>query len=227
MSHFEELLEKLRGKLLEMSGLVQSAIRESVQSLVSGDESAVKSARKREGEINRLELEIDEIATSILALDQPVAGDLRFVTAAGKINNNLERIGDLAVNIAGRSESLARLPQLAIRTDISKLAELAESMVKQALEAFVKKDAEAARAVLLADDAVDALRDTILLDLIREMKRSSEAVEACVDLMLSARNLERIADHATNIAEAVVFMAEGVDIRHHNARIGATAGAPL
>ncbi len=216
MRRFDELLEQLHGKLLEMSDLVRSAIRESVCSLASCAESDVQSVFKREGNINRLEMEIDAIATSILALDQPVAGDLRFVTAASRINVNLERIGDLAAHIAERSESLIQRPHPAIRTDIPKLGELAEAMVEKAIEAFVKKDAEEARAVLASEDAVDALRDSALLDLIREMKRSSKSVEACVDLLLIARNLERIGDHATNIAEAVVFMIEGVDVRHQN-----------
>lgn len=219
MRHFDELLEELRNKLLEMSGLVQAAIRESVRALEASEESKAKSVFKREGDINRLELEIDEIATRLLALEQPVASDLRFITAASKINNNLERIGDLAVNIAERSESLIRQPHPAIRTEIPKLAELAESMVRNALEAFVNKNADEARAVLRADDAIDALRDAIFSGLIRQMKKSPQSVQACVDLMFAARSLERIADHATNIAEAVVFMIEGVDVRHHQAQI--------
>ncbi len=219
MRHFEELLEEFRTKLLEMSGLVQSAIRESVRALEGREKSDVQSIFKREGDVNRLELEIDGIATSILALEQPVASDLRFITAGSKINNNLERIGDLAVNIAERSESLVRQPHFVIRTDIPKLAELTESMVKRALEAFVKKDANEARAVLLSDDAIDDLRDSIFNDLIAEMKKNAQSVQSCVDLMFAARNLERIADHATNIAEAIVFMVEGVDLRHHQAQI--------
>lgn len=220
MRRFDELLEELRKKLLDMSELVQSAIRESVHALEAGDESEVHSVYKREGDINRLELEIDEIANRILALDQPVANDLRFVTAAGKINNNLERIGDLAINIAERAESLIRHRHNAVRTDIPKLADLAESMVRQSLEALVRSDAEAARSVLLSDDAVDELRDAIFNHLIRQMKKDSHSVQTCVDLMFAARSLERVADHATNIAEAVVFMVEGVDLRHHGIMAG-------
>lgn len=220
MRHFEQLLDDLRNKLMEMSGLVQSAIRESVQALEARDKSNAQSVLKREADINRLELEIDGIATTLLALEQPVASDLRFITAAGKINNNLERIGDLAVNIAERSESLIQNPQFAISTDIPKLADLTGSMVCNALEAFVKKDSNEARSVLLADDAVDSLRDSIFNSLIRQMKKDPKSVQPCVDLMFAARSLERIADHATNIAEAVVFMTEGVDIRHHHAPVG-------
>lgn len=216
MRYFDEMLGELRNKLLEMSALVQAAIRESVHSLEAGDEAEARSVLQREADINRLELEIDKLVTSILALEQPVASDLRFVTAASKINNNLERIGDLAVNIAERSESLIEQPHSAIRTDIPKLAELAESMVKRALEAFVQGDARDARAVLVSDDVIDDLRDAIFHDLIRRMKRDSKSVQVCVDLMFAARNLERIADHATNVAEAVVFMTEGIDVRHHH-----------
>lgn len=225
MIRFEEMLEQLRSKLLQMSGLVQSAIRQSVQALETGHQSSAQSVFKQEGDINRLELEIDEIATSILALEQPVARDLRFVTAAGKINNNLERIGDLAANIAERSQSLIQHSRLAILSDIPKLAELAEAMVQRALDAYVKQDADSARAVLLSDDAVDALRDSAFLDLIRQMKKSPESVEACVDLLLVARNLERVADHATNIAEAVIFMIEGAEVRHYKIRIGENSPA--
>jgi phosphate transport system protein len=220
MRHFDELLEELRNKLLEMSALVQTAIRESVRSLGASDQSEAQSVLKGESDVNRMELEIDQLVTELLALEQPVASDLRFITAAGKINNNLERIGDLAVNIAERAESLIQHPHVAVRTDIPKLAEMAESMVRMALDAFIKKDAEEARAVLVSERAINDLRDAIFNDLIRRMKSDSKAVQACVDLMFAARNLERIADHATNIAEAVVFMVEGVDLRHHQMSVG-------
>ncbi len=223
MRHFEELLEGLRNDLLEMSALVQSAISESVRALEEGQVSAARSVFKQEGDINRMELAIDGIITNILALEQPVAGDLRFVTAAAKINNNLERIGDLAVNIAERSESLIRHPHVTIHTQMPMLAELTKSMVQRALGSFLRKNADDARSVLLSDKAVDDLCDSIFNELIGYMKRNAEAVEVCVDLMFAARNLERIADHATNIAEAVVFMIEGVDVRHHHGTSPGTA----
>lgn len=219
MRHFDELLEELRNKLLEMSSMVQAAIRESVRSLDASGASDARAVLKGESDVNRMELEIDQLVTTLLALEQPVAGDLRFITAAAKINNNLERIGDLAVNIAERSESLIRDPQIVVRTEIPKLAEMAESMVRMALDAFIKKDADDARAVLVSEDAINDLRDAIFNDLIRRMKKDSKSVQACVDLMFAARNLERIADHATNIAEAVVFMVEGVDLRHHHVSV--------
>ncbi len=216
MRHFDELLEELRNKLLDMSAMVQTAIRESVSSLELSDESRAQSVLQGESDVNRMELDVDQLVTSLLALEQPVAGDLRFITAAGKINNNLERIGDLAVNIAERSESLIQHPHVAVRTDIAKLAEMAEAMVRMALDAFIRKDADDARAVLVSERAINDLRDVIFNDLIQQMKKDPKSVQACVDLMFAARNLERIADHATNIAEAVVFMVDGIDLRHHH-----------
>jgi phosphate transport system protein len=213
--HFDELLEQLRRKLLEMSALVESSILDSIKSLTERNSSEAEAVFKRESEINQLEIHIDDIATSLLALEQPVANDLRFITAAAKINSNLERIGDLAVNIAERSESLIRHPQFPVRADIPRLADLATSMVQQSLDAFVKKDTDVARGVLLSDDAVDDLRDSIYNELIGYMKKNPQAVQPCVDLMFAARSLERIADHATNIAEGVIFMIDGVDVRHH------------
>jgi phosphate transport system protein len=212
--HFDELLEQLRNKLLEMSGLVEFSIRESVKSLTERDSLKAKAVLKRESEINQLELDIDEIATTLLALEQPVATDLRFITVAGKINNNLERIGDLAVNIAERSESLLSHARFPVRADIVRLADLAESMVERSLDAFVRKDAEAARRVLVSDDAVDDLRDSIYNELISYMKKNPAAVQQCVDLIFAARSLERMADHSMNIAEGVLFMVEGIDVRH-------------
>jgi phosphate transport system protein len=213
--HFDELLEQLRNKLLQMSALVESSIIDSVKSLTERNSSEAEAVLKRESEINQLEITIDDISTSLLALEQPVANDLRFITVAAKINSNLERIGDLAVNIAERSESLIQHPQFRVRADIPRLADLATSMVQQSLDAFVKKDTDEARGVLLSDNAVDDLRDSIYNELIGYMKKNPQAVQPCVDLMFAARSLERIADHATNIAEGVIFMIDGIDVRHH------------
>jgi phosphate transport system protein len=167
-----------------------------------------------------MQIEVDELATRLLALEQPVATDLRLITAAMKINTDLERMGDLAVNIAERALSL--LSQKLIKPpppiDIPHMTHLVESMVRNALDAFVKGDAELARAVLASDDAVDTLRDAIYDELVRYMERDLSAVRQCVDFIFVARNLERIADHATNIAEDVLFLVEGVDVRHHSTR---------
>jgi phosphate transport system protein len=213
--HFDELLEQLRDKLLTMSGLVQSAIRDSTRALREKDLSLAKRVIKGESRINQLELDIDALATALLATEQPVAADLRFITAAAKINSNLERIGDLAENIAERAQALIGDAPADVRVDLSQLADLTESMVAMALDAFVKKDSQQARRVLLSDDGVDALRDSIFAQLVDQMKKSAQSVQYCVDLMFAARNLERIADHSTNIAESVLYMTEGVDVRHH------------
>jgi phosphate transport system protein len=198
-----------------MSGLVESAIYRSVQSLVEKDEAQARQVLHNESRINQMEIEIDEMATRLLALEQPVATDLRFITAATKINNDLERMGDLAVNIAERSISMLREPLIKPLIDIPHMANLVESMVRKALDAFVKKDTQLARSVLVSDDAVDELRDTVYSELISFMQRDPSTVRQSVALLFVARDLERMADHATNIAEDVLFVVEGVDVRHH------------
>ncbi len=215
MRHFIEALEELQGRLLEMAGLVESAIHGSVRSLAERDEARAREVLRNEARINQLEIEIDDCAVRLLALHQPMASDLRFLTAAIKINSDLERMGDLAVNIVERSLSL--MPQAPIHPliDIPQLARLVESMVRKSLDAFVKRDPELARAVLLSDDAVDDLRDVIYQELIAFMQKDPSTISRALDLLFVARNLERIADHATNISEDVLFLVQGVDVRHH------------
>ncbi len=215
MRRFEEELEGLRKRLLEMSGLVESAIYRSVQALVEKDEEQARQVLRNESRINQMEIEIDDLATRLLALEQPVATDLRFITAATKINNDLERMGDLAVNIAERSIALMHEPLVKPLVDIPHMANLVESMVRKALDAFVKKEAALARSVLVSDDAVDGLRDAVFSELIRSMQKDPSTVQQSVALLFVARDLERIADHATNIAEDVLFVVEGIDVRHH------------
>jgi phosphate transport system protein len=213
--HFTEELEDLRKELLGMAGLVELAGHQSVLSLTERDPDRAQQVLVGEARINQLEIRIDELATRLLALHQPMAGDLRFLTAAIKINNDLERIGDLAVNIVERSLSLISLPPVKPMIDIPRMAQLAESMVRNSLDSFVKRDAELARGVLVSDDAVDDLRDAITKELVSFMERDPATVSRALDLILVARNLERIADHATNIAEDVLFLVQGVDVRHH------------
>jgi len=198
-----------------MSGLVESAIYRSILALVEKDEEQANLVFQNESRINQMEIEIDERATGLLALDQPVAMDLRFITAAIKINSNLERMGDLAVNIVERALSLMHEPVLNTVVDVPHMANLVESMVRKALDAFVQKDAELARSVLVSDDAVDEMRDSIYRKLSNYMQQDPRSVPQGIDLIFVARSLERIADHATNIAEDVVFLVEGVDVRHH------------
>ncbi|MBI1940081.1 MAG: phosphate signaling complex protein PhoU [Acidobacteria bacterium] len=215
MRHLEEGLEELKNRLLEMSGLVESAIYRSVVALVEKDEDQAQQVLRNETRINRMEIEIDDLATRVLALQQPMAVDLRFITAAIKINNDLERMADLAVNIVERAISLMHEPVVKPLIDIPHMANLAESMVRKALDAFVKRDADLARSVLVSDDAVDDLRDAIYKELLSFMQNNPASIPQAMDLVFVARNLERIADHATNIAEDVLFLVQGVDVRHH------------
>ena len=215
MKHFQEELEDLKGRLLEMGGLVESAVYRSVLAVVEKDGEQAQQVLKNEARVNQMEIEIDELATRLLALQQPMATDLRFLTAAIKINNDLERMGDLAVNIVERSLALMREPVIMPVIDIPRMAKLAESMVRKSLDSFVRGDAELARNVLLSDDAVDDLRDMIYEELLRFMQKDPANVRPGVNFMFVARSLERLADHATNIAEDVLFLVQGVEVRHH------------
>jgi len=187
-----------------------------VHSLVEKDEELATQVLKNEPRINQMEIEIDDMAVRLLALEQPVASDLRFITAAIKINNDLERMGDLAVSIAERALSLTNEPCISPLVDIPYMASLVESMVRKALDAFVKKDSELARSVLVSDDAVDDIRTGTYKELIRYMQQNPPCIPQGLNLLFVARSLERIADHATNIAEDVLFLVEGVDVRHHS-----------
>ena len=215
MRHFIEELDELQKSLLEMAGVVESAIHKSVVSLVERDESAAQEVLRNEARINQMEIRIDDFAVGLLALHQPMARDLRLLTAAIKINSDLERMGDLAVNIVERALSLMHQQPVKPLIDIPRMAKLVESMVRKSLDAFVKRDPDLARAVLLSDDAVDELRDAIYQELISFMQKDPSTVSPSLDLIFVARNLERIADHATNIAEDVLFLVQGVDVRHH------------
>ena len=215
MRHFVEELEQLKSKLLEMSSLVESAIYRSITAVVQKDESLATEVLKNESRINQIELEIDESAISLLALQQPMAQDLRFLVASLKINTDLERMGDLAVNIANRAISLLNEPVVKPMIDIPHIGALVQSMVRKSLDSFVARDADLARSVLASDDAVDDLRNASFHELISFMEQDPRNIRQAVDLLSVVRNLERIADHATNIAEDVLFLAKGIDVRHH------------
>jgi phosphate transport system protein len=213
--HFREELDELQRRLLEMAGLVESAIHQSVSALVERDDQLAKDVLWKEAQINQKDIEIDEFATRLLALYQPMARDMRFLTAAIKINGDLERMGDLAVNITERALSLMKEPPVKPLIDIPRMADLAEAMVRKSLDALVKRDEHLARSVLLSDDEVDHLRDAVYKELVTFMQKESTTIPRAVDLMFIAHNLERIADHATNIAEDVLFLMKGIDVRHH------------
>ena len=215
MIHFREELDELQKQLLEMAGLVESAIQQSIDALVRRDEQAAKEVLWKEALINQKDLDIDEFATRLLALYQPMARDMRFLTAVIKMNGDLERMGDLAVNIAQRALSLMHDTPVKPLVDIPRMANLAEAMVRDSLDALVKRDEALARSVLLSDDEVDRLRDAVYKELVAFMQEERTTIPRAVDLMFIAHNLERIADHATNIAEDVLFLMKGIDVRHH------------
>jgi len=212
---FREELEELQNRLLEMAGLVESAIHQSVAALVRRSEESAKQVLWQETLINQKDIEVDEHATRLLALYQPMARDMRFLTAVIKINADLERMGDLAVNISHRALSLIGEPSVRPLIDIPRMASLAEDMVRKSLDALVKRDEGLARGVLLSDDEVDHLRDSVYQELVVFMQEQSTTIPRALDLMFIAHNLERIADHATNIAEDVLFLVKGIDVRHH------------
>ena len=214
MRHFEEELDRLRISLLEMCALVEAAIHRSVVALVQSDEREARQVLENEARINRMQIEIDATATGLLALEQPVARDLRFIVAAMKINSDLERMGDLAKNIAERAIGLMREPFAKARVDMPRMADLVQSMVHKALDSFVARNEILAREVLESDSAVDEMRDSVYAELVSDLPRDAEHANQYVSLIFIAQNLERIADHATNIAEDVLYLAKGIDVRH-------------
>jgi phosphate transport system protein len=214
-THFQKELEALKENLLRMAALVEEAIRDAVQSLAKRDSDLARKTFQYEDRINKLEIAIDERCLKLLALRQPMAADLRFITSAMKIITDLERMGDQAVNIAERATSLNQEPQLKPYLDIPKMAEIAQSMVKDVLDAFVNQDSKLARSVCARDDLVDRLNDQVFRELLTYMMSDSQTITRAVHLMIVCRCLERIADHATNIAEDVIFMVDARVIKHH------------
>jgi phosphate transport system protein len=213
--HFQEELEQLKEKLLEESALVEAAIYRSIMSVVQKNEALAREVLKNEIRINEIEIEIDDFAVSLLATQQPMAADLRFIIASIKINNDLERMGDLAAKIAERAINLLNEPIVKPMIDIPHIAALVESMVRKSLDSFVTRDPDLARSVLASDNAVDDLRNASFHELISFMEKDPSNIRQAIDLLSIVRNLERIADHATNIAEDVLFLIKGVDVRHH------------
>jgi phosphate transport system protein len=213
--HFVEELEQLKTKLLEMSSLVEAAIQRSISAVIHKDRSAADEVFRNEARINAIEIDVDEFCVNLLALQQPMAADLRLIVAALKINTDLERMGDLAVNIAQRARSLMEEPVIKPMIDIPHIAGLVQSMVRKALDAFVTRDPELARSVLASDDAVDNMRTACYHELVSFMEKDPQNIKPALDLLAITRNLERIADHSTNIAEDVLFLVKGVDVRHH------------
>ena len=213
-THFQQELEDLKGNLLMMATWVEEAINNAVQSLVRRDSELAQKAFEAEDRINTMDVAINIECLNLLALRQPMAADLRFITSALKIITDLERMGDQAVNIAERAVSLHREPQPKPYVDIPRMAEIAQSMVKDVLDAFVNRDSKLARSVCERDDQVDGLNDQLVRELLSHMMSDPKTLTREVHLMIVARCLERIADHATNIAEDVIFMVDGLVIKH-------------
>jgi len=212
--HFQEELEQLKTRLLEMGGLAEENVRLAVQGLVDRDRSVIERILVGDEPVNRLHIEIDNRCFKLFALYQPMAADLRTIVAALKINTDLERVGDLAVNIAQAAQRYATHPPVKKLIDIPVMAEIAQNMLRDSLDAFVRRDLDLAQHVLNEDDRLDALKTQIFRELLTYMLQDPATIEPALDLILVSRHLERIGDHATNIAEDVIFIVSARDVRH-------------
>jgi phosphate transport system protein len=213
--HFREELESLQSRLLEMGGLAEERVRAAVQGLVTRDPALFEKVLLGDEPINQLHIEVDRRCFRLLALHQPMATDLRAIVAAVKINTDLERVGDLAVNIAEAGTRYIAHPPVKKLIDIPQMGDIAQAMLRDALDAFVKRDTRLAHQVLNEDDRLDSLKTQVFRDLLTYMLKDQSTVEPSLDLILVSRHLERIGDHATNIAEDVIFMVSALDVRHH------------
>jgi phosphate transport system protein len=213
--HFQEELEALQSRLLEMGGLAEERVRACIEALESRDLGTVAQVMGGDEPINQLHIEIDNRCFRLLALYQPMATDLRAIVSAVKINTDLERVGDLAVNIAEAAQRYTTHPPVKKLIDIPTMGTIAQTMLRDSLDAYVRRDTALAHAVLNADDQLDALKTQVFRDLLTYMLKDPATVEPALDLILISRHLERIGDHATNIAEDVIFMVSAQDVRHH------------
>ena len=217
--HFEEDLGALKQCLLKMGALVEERVHQAVVSLMERSSDLAEKVIGGDREVNELQIEIDDRCLKLLALQQPMAKDLRLITAAMKINADLERIGDQAVNVAENAVKIMSHPPLKALIDIPRMAELAQAMTRDSLDSFVRTDPALARSVLGRDDEVDQLKDHVFRILLTYMMADPGTIERALGLILISRNLERIADHATNIAEDVIFLVEAKDVRHHHEEV--------
>ena len=216
--HFEQELEEMKERLLWMGSLAERAVHQSVQSVLESKAALAQQVIEEEPAINQMQMEIDDRVVQMLALQQLMATDLRFVLAVSRINADLERIGDQAVNIAQSALRVVQHPHVKPYIDLPRMSRAAEEMVRDSLNALVNKDVEMARTVMLRDDQVDHLRDQVFRELLTYMMENASVVFPAFELILVAKNLERIADHATNIAEDVIYIVAGRDVRHHAAK---------
>jgi phosphate transport system protein len=213
--HFDDELESLQRRLLEMGGLAEERVRAAVHGLVSRDVGVIDHVLHGDEPVNLLHIEVDERCFKLLALHQPMAADLRQIVAAVKINTDLERVGDLAVNIAEAAKRYVQHPPVKKLIDIPAMGDIAQAMLRDALDSFVRRDTALAQRVLNEDDRLDGLKTQIFRELLTYMLQDPGTVEPALDLILVSRHLERIGDHATNIAEDVIFMVSARDVRHH------------
>jgi len=213
--HFQEDLDDLKERLVGMAGLAEERVSLAVQALLTRDVEKAQEVVDGDRDLDELEIEIDEKAMALLARQQPMAKDLRFIAMAMKIGNDLERVGDHAVNIAENVQYIARQPPLTPLPEIEEMTRLAGKMLNDALDCFIRNDADAAREVLTRDDRVDDLHENVFRILLTHMMDNPRTINPALDMVLISRNLERIADLATNVAEDVIFMVEGRTVKHH------------
>ena len=221
---FDVELSHLRDKLLEMGGKVEAALAGSVRALTERDGALAERVQAQDRDINRIEVEIDEMCGRLLALRQPAASDLRFITTALKIVTDLERMGDLAVNVAERALELSQAPPPRPFHDLVTLADLCEAQLKKALDAFVVRDVAKAEEVIQGDDLLDTLYTKLFNELLTYMMEDSRVIRRATTLMFAAKQLERFGDHAINVAEMVIYMVRGTDVRHPHSREPGAAG---
>ncbi len=210
---FDQELGELKARLLTMASHAERAVNDAVQALVTRDYDLAVQTNANDRILDRFEVEMDEMAINLLAKGLP-AGDVRLVAVAMKISQNLERIGDEAAKVAKRTRDLCQEPPVKVHVDLPRMAHLTLDMLKRALDSFVNRDSAAARAIIPGDKEVDALNKQITRELVRHMTAHTEAIPGCLNLMIVSKSLERIADHATNVAEEVVYLCEAQDIRH-------------
>jgi phosphate transport system protein len=213
--HFFEELDSLKKELLNMGSLVEEMVGIAVKALVEHDADLLETISQNEARVNRLQVDIDEYCLKLIALHQPTASDLRFLLGISKINAELERVGDHAANICKGISVILGKDQIKPFIDMPQMVDIVGSMFRESLHAFVNLDVDKARTILLRDDQVDQLRYKIIQELVDLMKKDPGTVETAVCLILTANSFEKIADHATNIAEVVIFVAQGKDVRHH------------
>lgn len=215
---FHQSLDDLKEKLLVMAGMSEQAIQRAIEAYRVRDVSICDLVVRSEMAINRLEREIDQLALDLLAMEQPTAIDLRFILAVIKINADLERVGDSAVTITERVRDLQAFEAVELPVDIPRMASLAAGMIRKSLQAFIEADAELAQTVLTMDDSVDKLNENAFFALSNVMKERPAITPQALNALMISRSLERVADHATNIAEDVIFWVRGADVRHHLSR---------